>query len=443
MTRILTAAAALLVWCALAISAQATEIQRVTSPGGIEAWLVEEHSIPLVAVEFAFRGGAAQDPDGKAGLSNLVSGLLDEGAGDIASQQFQETLQDLAVKLSFNTGRDAFRGEMKTLTRHKDEAFELLRLALTEPRFDAQPVERIRQQVLSGLRFDATDPDEIAGRLWFDMAFEDHPYARQSEGTPETVAGLTVEDLRGYVARNFARDNLVIAVVGDISPDDLAARLDQVFGALPEKSDLAPVPDTAIAKGPARRIVELDVPQTVIRFGQQGIPRKDPDFIPAYLVNHILGGGSFSSRLYTEVREKRGLAYSVYSFLYPLDHAALFIGGVATQNERAAESLSTIQAEIERLARDGPTAEELAAAKSYLKGSYALRFDTSGKIAGQLVAIQLEDLGIDYINRRNDLIDAVTIGQAKAAAQRLLAGGGMIVAVVGRPAGLAEIKPGG
>jgi zinc protease len=421
----------------------ATEITRVVSPGGIEAWLVEEHTLPLVSLHFAFRGGAAQDPAGREGLANMVTGLLDEGAGELDSQAFQARLEDLAIRLSFDAGRDAFYGELKTLSRHRDEAFDLLRLAITAPRFDAEPVERIRAQILSGLRFEEEDPEDVAGKAWFEIAFGNHPYARPVNGNPQSVAAIGVDALRDYVGSVFARQDLKIAVVGDIDAKTLGGKLDEIFGALPADSNLEKVAETTVVAGPVRRIIDMNIPQTVIQFGHAGIARKDPDFMPAYVVNYVLGGGGFSSRLYEEVREKRGLAYSVYTYLYPLDHAALLLGGVATQNERAAESLATIETELTRLAADGPSADELAAAKSYLKGSYALRFDTSDKIAGQLIAIQLEELGIDYINIRNDLIEAVTIDDVKRVARRLIAPENLIVTVVGRPKGLEEIRPGG
>jgi len=422
---------------------RATEIQRVISPGGIEAWLVEDHSLPLVSLHFAFAGGAAQDPAGREGLANMAKSLLDEGAGELDAQAFQSRLEELAIRLSFDVGRDAFYGELKTLSRNRDEAFDLLRLAITSPRFDADAVERIRAQILTGLRFEQQDPDDVAGKAWFEIAFGEHPYARPVKGRSQSIEAVAIDDLKAYVARVFARGRLKIGVVGDIDAETLGRKLDEIFGPLPAQPTLDAVPQTRVVAGPIRRIIDMNIPQTVIRFGHAGIARKDPDFMPAYVVNYILGGGGFSSRLYEEVREKRGLAYSVYTYLYPLDHAALLLGGVATQNERAAESLSTIEAELRRLAEEGPSPQDLEAAKSYLKGSYALRFDTSGKIAGQLVAIQLEDLGIDYINIRNDLVEAVTIEDVRRVARELIAAEQLIVTIVGRPKGLEEIRPGG
>ena len=427
------AAGALLV--SLTSLAQATKIERVVSPGGIEAWLVQDKTVPLISIDFAFYGGATQDPAEKAGVANMVAALLDEGAGELDSKAFHERLEEKAIQLGFNAGRDHFRGWLRTLVENREQAFELLRLALTAARFDAEEVERSRAQVIARLTRETTSPNDISGKRWWSTAFPGHPYGRPVSGTLESVPGITVADLKDYTRRVFARNKLKIAVVGDIDAASTGALLDRVFGALAPAAQLAPV-NAAQLEGLGRRIViELDVPQAVVTFGGPGIARKDPDFMAAYIVNHILGGGSFSSRLYREVREKRGLAYSVYSQLVWLDHAAMLMGGTGTRAERAGETIELIEQEIRRLAETGPTDEELAQSKSYLKGSYALGFDTSSKIAGQLVQIQLDDLGIDYIDRRGAMIDAVGIDDVRRVAKRLL-DGGLLVTVVGRPQGM-------
>ncbi|MEJ8571781.1 pitrilysin family protein [Microbaculum marinum] len=423
--------------------ARAIEIEQVVSPGGIEAWLVSESAVPLISMQFAFDGGAAQDPAGKPGVANLMSVLLDEGAGDIKSAEFQEKLETLAIEMSFDAGRDSFYGEMQTLTENLDEASELLRLAITEPRFDDDAIGRMRAQTASGLRRALQDPDSVAGRLWSETVFGDHPYGRPVKGTLETLGEIDAEALRDYHRRVFARDTLTIAVVGDITAERLGPLLDEIFGGLPENADLSPIPQPNLPEGDVQEVVEMEIPQTIIQFGRPGLLRDDPDFIPAYVVNHILGGGSFSSRLYQEIREKRGLSYSVYSYLYPLDRVGVIAGGAATRNDRAAESLALIDAEIRRMADEGPTEEELAKAKRYLKGSYPLRFDTSTKIARQLVEIQRDDLGIDYINERNGLIEGVTIEDARRVAKRLYGDGSLYVTMVGKPDGLVTPAKGG
>lgn len=417
-------------------AAQATTVERVISPGGIEAWLVHDKTVPMVALEYTFTGGASQDPADKPGVAHLLTTLLDEGAGDLTSAAFQQKLEDQAIKLSWASDRDDFRGSLRTLSARKDAAFDLLRLALTAPRFDADAIERMRTQLSASLRRESVDPNQIASNAWWAAAFPDHPYGRPPKGTLESLAKITAGDLRAYVSHVFARSNLKVAVVGDIDAAAVGQMLDRVFGSLPAKAQLAAVPPAKLHGIGKINVVDLDVPQATVSFGGVGLPRKHPDFVTAYVVNHIFGGGSFTSRLYQEVREKRGLAYGVSTFLYPMDEAALVMGWTATRSDKTKEAIEIIQKEAKRFAADGPTAEELTHAKDYLVGSYALRFDSSAKIAQQLVQIQLDDLGIDYINHRNEQIEAVTLEDAKRVARTLFEGG-YLTTVVGRPKGMS------
>ena len=415
----------------------ASKIEEITSPGGIKAWLVRETTVPVLALDYAFTGGANADPADKPGVANMAASLLDEGAGDLNSRAFQERMEDKAIQLGFSAARDQFRGSLHTLKANLDEGVNLLRLALTAPRFDDEPVARIRDQLQAQLERGTTSPNEIANRRWWAAAFPGHPYGRPSNGTQESLAAIKVDDLKTYVRNVFARDTLTIGIVGDIDAEAAGKLIDHVFGGLPEKATLTPVPPATMHGLDERIVVNLDVPQTVISFGAPGLPRHDPDFFAGYVVNHIYGGGSMTSRLYREVREKRGLAYGIRSSLIWMDHGNIFSGGTATRSDRAAETLTLIDAETQRMAAEGPTQEELDKAKSYLKGSYALAFDTSAKIAGQIVQIQLDKLGIDYPERRNAMIDAVTLDDAKRVAKRLL-DTKMLTVVVGRAQGLTK-----
>jgi zinc protease len=422
----------------LTAKAHAMKIQQIKSPGGIDAWLVQEHAVPLIALRFVFEGGSSQNPAGKEGLANFLSAMMDEGAGDLDSHKFQERMEELAFRMSFEDGRDGFYGSFETLTANRDPSVEMLRLAVNHPRFDADAVERVRKQLLSGLAFAAKNPNRVAGRAWSAQAFPGHPYGLPSDGTPESIAHLTSADLEGFRKRNFARDNLKVVAVGDITPEQLGTLLDRVFGDLPAKAELKSVPQTTPEAKERVQVIPMDVPQSVVQFGAPGIAREDDDFIPAFVLNQILGGGGFASRLTEEVREKRGLAYSVYSYLQPYRHAAIFAGGVATKNEEVGRSLDVIRSELRRMAEQGPTAEELQNAKDYLTGSFALRFDTNAKIANQLLGFLFEGYGIDYIDKRNSLINAVTLADVKRAAARLLKADELIVTVVGKPQGLAK-----
>jgi zinc protease len=410
-------AAAGLLWLALA-PAQATNIQRVVSPGGIEAWLVQDATVPIIAMEYAFAGGSTQDSADKPGVSNMTAGLLDEGAGELDAKAFRERLDRRAIELRFSDSREHLRGSLRMLKEHRDEAFDLLRLALTQPRFDAEALERGRAQVMATLRRQSTSPNDIASRRFFETAFGTHPYAWPPDGTMESVPKITADDLRGYARRVLARDSLKVAVVGDIDPTALGALLDRTFGSLPAKADLRPVAPVQLQVPSARVNVTLDVPQTVVLFGAPGIARSDKDFMTAFVLNHILAGG-MTSRLYREVREKRGLVYGISETLVWFRQAAFVMGSTATRFDRANETIDTTEKEILRIATEGPTETELNEAKSYLKGSQMLSLDTSSKIAGALLQYQIDNLGIDYIDKRNSLVDAVTLDDAKRVAKRL------------------------
>ncbi len=424
-----------------AIPTRAMQIERIRSPGGIEAWLVRNSAVPQISIDFAFLGGSNQDPEDKPGVANLAVSLLDEGAGSLDAKTFQDRLERKAIELTFRSGRDYVRGTLRTLTENRDEAFDYLRLALTAPRFEAADVERIRAQIMAKLLRETTSPNDIASRNWWAAAFPGHPYGRSISGTLDSVPTIGIDDLKAYTRRMFARDTLKVAIVGDIDADTAGRLLDRAFGELPAKAQLTPVANVA-PQGIGRRIVtELDVPQAVITFGGPGILRRDPDFMAAYIVNHILGGGSFSSRLYREVREKRGLAYGIHESLVWYNHASVMLGGTATRADATGQTLEIIEGEIRRMAADGPTQEEFDKAKTYLKGAFALGLDTSSKIASQLVQMQVDNLGIDYIERRSVLIDAVTLADVKRVAKRLFETG-MLVTVVGRPRGVSS-KEGG
>ena len=416
--------------------AAAFQIQRVKSPGGIQAWLIEDHTNPIISLSIAFRGGAALDPAGKEGLANLVSGLLDEGAGDIRSEAFQAKLEDMSIRMSFDAGHDSFSGTLDTLTENRDTAFDLLALALTNPRFDEAPVERVRGQILTQLRRETENPDGVARRTLYRSLFPDHPYGRPVDGVQETVTRIKIADLKLFAATRFARDNLVVSVVGDITAAQLAPLLDETFGKLPPHAVPWDVADVKPAVSGKVIVVEKNIPQSAIAFAKPGPKRDDPDFFPAYVMNYVLGGGGFSSRLYEEVREKRGLAYSAYSYLFPLDHAGLIVGGAGTRNAQAGETLKVINAQLKRMEDNGMSQKELDDAKTFLTGSFPLRFSSSGRIAAMMTGIQLDRLGIDYWDRRNGLIRAVTLAEVNDQAKKLLDPERMTTVVVGRPQGI-------
>ena len=418
----------------------AVEIQEVTSPGGTRAWLVEEPSIPFTALELRFRGGTALDAPGKRGAVNLMTALLEEGAGEMDAREFTVAAEGLAASFSFDARGDSVAVSARFLSENRDEAAALLRAALTEPRFDADAIERVRAQVLSVIASDAADPGAVAARAFDAAAFGDHPYGSDPSGTAQSVAALTRDDLVVAWRGAIARDRIYAAAVGDISAEGLGTLLDEVLGGLPETG--APVPPAVeAAPTPGVDVIPFDTPQSVIVFGHEGILRDDPDFIPAYVLNEILGGSGRQSRLMEEVREKRGLTYGIGTYLAPRDLGATIQGSVATANATAGEVVDLVRAEWARAAEEGVSGAELAEIVTYLTGAYPLRFDGNGPIADILVGMQMQGLPTSYVEERNALVEAVTPEDLARVAERILRPEGLSFVVVGRPEGLEGAAP--
>jgi len=422
------------VMAALPLRAAVT-IEEVTSPGGITAWLVQEPTIPFTALEIRFKGGAGVESADKRGAVNLMMATLEEGAADLDAQGFAAARETLASSYGFDAWNDAVSISAQFLSENRDEAVALLRKALIEPRFEQVAIDRVRDQVLSGLRSDATDPGEIASATAERLAWGDHPYGSDKSGTIDTVTALTRDDIVQAHRDVLVRDRLFVGAVGDITPEALGLLLDELLGDLPQSG--APLPGLAsygLAGGVT--VVPFDTPQSVIIFGHGGIDRDDPDFFAAFVANQIFGGGNFSSRLMTEVREKRGLTYGIGSYLANYDQGQAVLGQTSTINARAAETVDVVRAEWARLADEGVTPEELNAAKTFLTGAYPLRFDGNGRIASQLVGMQMEGLGIDYIVTRNDLVNAVTLEDVNRVVKQIYRPEDLHFVIVGQPEGV-------
>jgi zinc protease len=415
------------------------KIQEITTPGGTHVWLQEDHSIPFVALELRFRGGVSLEPADKAGATNLMVGLLEEGAGDLNARAFARRLEELAASFGYRAYDDAISISARFLTENQDQSLALLRDSLIAPRFDADAVERVRGQVLSGLKSDETDPDSIAGRAFDKLVYGAHPYGRGRQGTIETVAALTRDDLIKVFKGAFARDRVYVSLVGDITPAQAAKTVDALLADMPEVG--APMAGPAalnLTKGIT--VVDFDTPQSVVMFAQPGIKRDDPDFFAAFVLDLILGGGSFESRLMHEVREKRGLTYGINTYLLAKDQAQLWAGSVASANEKVAETISVIRDEWQKLRDNGVSEAELRDAKTYLTGSYPLRFDGNGTIANILVGMQMQGWPADYIATRNDRVNAVTLDDVNRVAIRLLDPEALRFVVVGKPVGLDGVS---
>ena len=415
----------------------ATDIQEITTPGGITAWLVEDHSIPFAALEIRFRGGSSIESEDKVGATYLMTGLLNEGAGDLDAIAFLERQEELAAVNRFRAYTQAVSVSAQFLTENRDESIELLRSALTEPRFDEEPFERVRRQVLSIIADLEKDPEEIAALEMRRLQFGDHPYARPLEGTAESVSALTIEDMREIHAASLTRDGAIVAAAGDITPEELALAVDRLLGDLPKEAPEMPGRPEYLLRGGTTH-VDFPSPQSVARFSHEGMLRDDPDFLTAYVLNEIFGGRGYAARLNDEVRIKRGLTYGVGTFLAAYSNSGQIIGQLSSANERVAEAVEVVSQEWRRLAEDGVTAQELADAKTYLTGAYPLRFDGNGSIARILAGMQFDHQPASYVKNRNDMVNAFTLEEVNAVARRLMKPDELHFVVVGEPEGLID-----
>lgn len=413
------------------------EIEEVTSPGGVEAWLVEDHSIPFVALDILFEGGTSLDAPGRRGATYLMTGLLEEGAADMDNAEFAAASEALAAYFGFDAYRDSLNVTARMLTQNRDEAVDLLRAALVEPTFEQSALDRVRAQVLSIIDSNDHDPSDLASAAFYEQTFGDHPYGSEHEGTPDSVAALTREDMFAAHRAALVRDRVFVGVSGDITPEELGPLLDRLLGDLPLSNTALPG-DAPYNLSGGITVIDYPTPQSTAFFGHAGIERHDPDFFAAYVLNQILGGGNFRSRLMQEVRVERGLTYGISTFLVLFDHGPMMLGQFSSSNDLVAEAIEVLRAEWADVAANGVTAEELEAAQTYLTGAYALRFTGNATIAGILSGMQLDGMPMDYINTRNDQVMAVTLEDISRVAARLMDPEGLHVVVVGQPEGLAS-----
>lgn len=414
------------------LAAEAITVKVVPGPTGVETWLSEEHALPMIAVNVSLPGGSAYDPSDKPGLASLTASLLDEGAGDLNSDAFKQALESKAIKLSASAERDFLVVSLTMTTENADEAFRLLALALAHPRFDGDAVERMRASLLASLKQDEQNPSQIASKAWFATYFGTHPYARPSGGTVSGLNGIKIDDIKSFAADHLVRDRAKVAVSGDISETQLRKYLQQVFLALPAK----PVPALArVSDGkPGSQTLPSDQAAPVAMFGLPGPMRSDPDFIPTYVTNYILGGGGFSARLMDQVRDKRGLTYGIYTALADYRSASIILGNVQSDKGKILTAIDVTKEEMVKFAKDGVTAKELADAKTYLTGSFPLTFDSNAKIARNLNGFQRSGLTADYVVQRNAMIQAVTLAKVNEMAKKYYDPSRLVVVIAGTPA---------
>ncbi|MEZ5690099.1 MAG: pitrilysin family protein [Rickettsiales bacterium] len=427
----------------IANGAEATEVKEIKTKNSFNVWLVEEHSNPIISVNIAFRNsGSSYDPDGKEGLIKLAGSMLTEGAGNMNSESFTNSLEEKAIKLSFSAGDDNFYANLNTLSEYKQQAFYYLGLALSKPRFDKKPLDRLKRQIISLIKENEKKPYYLLDREWKKQIFGSHPYAKPDYGYQNTVKSISKKDLKNFTSNYLTKENIIISVVGDITEQELVELIDKNLNNLPKKySSAIKIKDISVQKGAKQTIIDKDIPQTIILFSMEGIKRNSPDYIDAYVMNYILGGGTLTSRLNDNLRAKKGLTYSISSDLSPMNHAAVFGGGFATRNDKAKEAVSILKETIKQMVENGVTEKEIRDAKKFLIGSFMVKLDSNSSIVNFLTMMQLHNLGIDYMNRRNKLINEVTVEKANNIAKKLIKTDKLQIVMIGKPKFDGEVKP--
>ena len=408
---------------------------RVVEAGGVSAWLVEDHAVPVVSVSWSWRGGAALDPAGQEGAAVMAAALLTEGAGPLPATAFADALRDQAIGLSFSADRDTLEGGFRALLPALPEAVRLSSLAMAEPRLDAEAVARVRARAVAAARRALETPRGQASRAFWAEAFPDHPVGRPSGGTAESVSALPPEAIRAALERQVRRDGLLVAASGAITEGELAGLLPRLFAGLPAGAPPAVAPLPPFRRF-GQRVLPVEAPQSAVLFGQAGLAADDPDWEAAQVMLRVLAGGGFASRLMQAVREKRGLAYGIGATLDVLFRQAVIIGSVATENARVAETLAVTREEWARMAAEGPTEEEVADAVAYLTGSMPLQFTDSRRVADALLAQRQNDRPPDWLAGRPARLAAIGRERVAAVAKRLLVPAELSVVVAGQPVGL-------
>jgi len=424
--------ASAIIWL-LAPNALAIEpVQRVISPGGIEALLIESHAVGLISLRFSFRGGAIQDPDDKPGVAYFTGYMFNEGAAELTSRELMVRLARIGASFSGNAGPESLDINFTAPSGQREEAISLLKMALVSPRFDTEPMERARRTALASFAQEQVNPGSIAMRRLMALLYGTNRYSLPVTGTADAVAQISVNDVRAYRARTFARDTLRVAVAGDIDAAMLGPLLDDLFASLPAKADLRPAPfmKSAVVQHEA---IAMDLPQTKVMFGNLAPLLDGREELAASLFNQILSG-QFTGRLFNAVREREGLVYSIATGRGRFSQSVVFYGSFGASPLNASRAMAMTMREIDRLIIDGPTEQELQDAKAAFRGGYYLDLDTTPSLSAMLLTMLERNLPDTYLSDLDGQIAGITMQDVRAVARRLVRLDKLASVRIGKPA---------
>ncbi|MBI1395449.1 MAG: insulinase family protein [Betaproteobacteria bacterium] len=425
----------LLTLFAMPIAANATlPIQSWHLPNGARVLFVENRALPMLDVSVDFPAGYSRDTAALSGCANMTVSMMQLGAGDLSEDTIAARFADIGAQISSRFDADRAGYSVRTLSseRERDQAIGLLASILQKPTFPEKVFERERGRLIAAITESNTKPETIAERAFYSAVYGSHPYGLRASGEIDTLRKLSTEDLRRFYGQWYRSDWAIVAIMGDVSHDDANAIAMRLTADLPRATgDVPALPPVAPLEKPVERDIDHPATQSHILVGQPGIARKDPDYFSLFVGNYILGGGGFASRIMDEVRQKRALAYSAYSYFAPLARAGVFQIGLQTRRDQAREALKVVRDTLSRFVESGPTEAELDAAKQNLIGGFPLRIDSNRKIHEYLAVIGFYDLPLDYLDEFVQRISEVTVDQVKDAFQRRIHPDRMVTVVVG------------
>ena len=409
----------------------ALEFDQLKTKSGISFWFVKDSSIPIVSVSFSFRGGSSLENEKKQGLSNLMTSLLDEGTRNLSASEFKEVMKVNGIKLNISSQKDKIEGSFQVITSQVSEGFKLFYEALNHPRFDDSEIQKVRKQIISSIKIDQSNIPTIASNLFNKNFFGEHSFSRNIKGTIESIKKINRNDLIDF-RKAFQKSNLVIGVSGNIDKNEIKKQIDLVFSEMDDSFKISKL-ERFLSLAQGDKIFKITTPQTSVLFGHPGFERNNDNFFALRVANYILGGGGFQSRLYKNIREKKGLVYSIYSYLLPYESDGVLIGGFQTRNESVYKTVSTVKNEWDRMRKIGISKEEFQNAKDYFNGSFTRNFTSTLSIARLLQVVQYYKLGEDYFNRREEIINNLELDKVNEVIFETFDSSKLFFMIVGEP----------
>jgi len=413
-------------------NSKAIQFESLESKNGIKFWLIEDNTLPLVSVSFSFKGGSILDPVGQDGVTNLMTSLLDEGTKNFTASEYRLFKRENGIKISFSTSKERIEGTFQVVKPSLQEGFYLLNESINKAKFPIDEIKKVKSQIEASIKIDNSDISTLASNKFNESFFKDKLIGRNTKGNLKTLSSISRDNIQSIYKSSFIKDRLVIGISGDIESSLAKKYIDYVFGDLPSKKFENPI-STLKELSEGKKIIKIKTPQTTVVFGQKGLGRKDKEYFAVRVINYVLGGGGFQSRLYKEIREKNGLVYSIYSYLMPYEYTGVIVGGFQTRNQNVGKTIEKVKTEWNRIKNQGITKIELQNAKNYYKGSFSRNFTSTLSIASLLMIVQYYDLGEDYFDKRDLIIDNLKLNELNNLAKNLFDSENLFFMIVGEP----------